>query len=127
MTGNTIQITPFMHVADVEAATRFFVDVLGFTALVRGDRYAYVEREGAGIRIQWHDQPAELGVPHGGFAYYIDVRDISAVQAAIGPMLASLPDGYVRGPVDQRYGQRELMIRAPDGNLVVFGQELQAG
>ena len=31
MAGNTIQITPFMHVADVEAATRFFVEVLGLT------------------------------------------------------------------------------------------------
>jgi hypothetical protein len=28
------------------------------------------------------------------------------------------------GPVDQQYGQRELMIRAPDGNLVVFGQAI---
>ncbi len=126
MSGNTLQITPFMHVADVEAATTFFVEVLGFTAQIRGDRYAYVEREGAGIRIQWHDRPSELGVPHGGFAYYIDVRDLSAVQDAIGPGLATLPEGHVHGPIDQIYGQRELMIRAPDGNLVVFGQEISS-
>jgi hypothetical protein len=36
--------------------------------------------------------------------------------------LAELPEGSVVGPVDQRYGQRELMIRAPDGNVLVFGQ-----
>jgi catechol 2,3-dioxygenase-like lactoylglutathione lyase family enzyme len=126
MTGNTIQITPFMHVADVAAAMRFFVDVLGFTAVIAGDRYAYVEREGAGIRIQWHDAPAELGTPHGGFAYYIDVRSVAAVQAQIGARLAALPAGSVVGPVDQVYGQQELMIRAPDGNLVVFGEEIAA-
>jgi catechol 2,3-dioxygenase-like lactoylglutathione lyase family enzyme len=124
MTGNTIQITPFMHVADVEAATKFFVEILGFSAPIRGDRYAYVEREGAGIRIQWHDRPSELGTPHGGFAYYIDVRDLSVVQAQIGRALQNLPKEHVYGPVDQSYGQRELLIRAPDGNLVVFGQEI---
>ena len=118
MVENTIQITPFMHVADVGAAVSFFVKVLGFTAPINGERYAYVEREGAGIRIQWHDDPCELGAPHGGFAYYIDVRDLSLVQEAIGPGL----DGHVHGPIDQPYGQRELLIRAPDGNLIVFGQ-----
>ena len=124
MVENTIQITPFMHVADVGAAVTFFVDVLGFTARISGDRYAYVEREGAAIRIQWHDDPVELGSPHGGFAYYIDVRDLSAVQEALGPRLATLPEGHVHGPIDQSYGQRELLIRAPDGNLVVFGQAI---
>ena len=127
MVGNTIQITPFMHVADVGAAVSFFVDVLGFTAPISSDRYAYVEREGAGIRIQWHDSPAELGSPHGGFAYYIDVCDLSVVQEQIGPRLATLPDGHVHGPIDQSYGQRELLIRAPDGNLVVFGQAIGSG
>ena len=28
--ANFMQITPFMHVADVEATTRFFEDILGF-------------------------------------------------------------------------------------------------
>ena len=122
MTGNTIRITPFMHVADVAAAVRFFVEVLGFTAPIADERYAYVEREGAGIRIQWHDVPEELGTPHGGFAYYIDVRDLSAVEREIGAAIATLPAGHVHGPIDQGYGQRELMVRAPDGNLVVFGE-----
>ena len=124
MTGNTLQITPFMHVRDVPAAVRFFTEVLGFTARIESAAYAYVDREGAGIRIQWHDDPAELGAPHRGFAYYIDVRDLDEVLRQIGPGLARLPPGDVHGPVDQAYGQRELMIRAPDGNLVVFGQAL---
>ena len=122
MTGNVIQITPFMHVSDVAGAVAFFTGTLGFDCPVQSDAYAYVEREGAGIRIQWHDEPAELGTPHGGFAYYVDVRDLDAILAELAPTLADLPKGDVYGPIDQKYGQRELMIRAPDGNLVVFGQ-----
>lgn len=123
MTGNTLQITPFMHVADVGAAVAF-LETLGFVALVHDRRYAYVEREGAGIRVQWHDDLAELDARHGGFAYYIDVRDLALVEQQLATALATLPAGDVHGPVDQSYGQRELMIRAPDGNLLVFGQAI---
>ena len=34
MAGNTIQITPVMHVADVAGAVRFFVEMLGFSGLI---------------------------------------------------------------------------------------------
>lgn len=128
MTENTYQITPFMHVAGIEEAVRFFVETLGFTAVVDQPGYAYLEREGAGLRILGHNEGSpELGTPHRGFAYYIDVRDLDIVIEQIGARISTLPDGHVRGPVDQPYGQRELMIRAPDGNLVVFGQAIQRG
>lgn len=125
MSENTYQITPFMHVIDSDKAVRFFVDVLGFTAVVEQVGYAYLEREGAGLRVLGHkDDPDEVGSPHHGYAYYIDVRDVGVVLQQIGDRLKLLPEGYVRGPVDQPWGQRELMIRAPDGNLVVFGQAI---
>jgi hypothetical protein len=123
---NVLQITPFMHVAELAPAVDFFVDLLGFTARIVGGNYAYVDRDGAGIRILAHRDPDELGAPHRGFAYYVDVRDLVAIERELGPRLALLPDGHVHGPVDQDYGQRELMIRAPDGNLVIFGQAIEA-
>ena len=122
MSGNTYQITPFMHVADLAAAVDFLTGTLGFAVAFRDANYAYVEREGAAIRLLEHDEPAEIGVPHRGFGYYIDVRDLDRVLAELGPSLADLPPDEVHGPIDQPYGQRELMIRAPDGNLLVFGQ-----
>ena len=125
MTGNTHQITPFMHVADLEATLRFLTHTLGFSVPHREANYAYVEREGAAIRILQHDGQEEIGVPHRGFGYYIDVRDLDQVLAELGPRLADLPPGDVHGPVDQPYNQRELMIRAPDGNLIVFGQAMR--
>jgi catechol 2,3-dioxygenase-like lactoylglutathione lyase family enzyme len=46
---NTIQITPFMHVRDLEPAVAFLEDVLGFEIVLRiGRDYAYLEREGRG-------------------------------------------------------------------------------
>jgi catechol 2,3-dioxygenase-like lactoylglutathione lyase family enzyme len=124
--SNFIQITPFMHVPELEPALAFFTDILGFETLFRVSDYAYVEREGAGIRIL--GPPGSDGVPPGNrrFAYYVDVRDVDALYAELKPRLDTLPAGDVHGPVDQHYHQRELLVLAPDGNLIVFGQAIAA-
>jgi hypothetical protein len=57
-------------------------------------------------------------------AYYIDVRDVDQLYLELKPKLDSLPQGDVYGPVNQTYGQRELLVLAPDGNLIVFGQAI---
>jgi catechol 2,3-dioxygenase-like lactoylglutathione lyase family enzyme len=123
--ANFIQITPFIHVLDLKAALAFFTDVLGFEVRFQGGGYAYVHRETVGIRLLQNDNP-EDGAPPGNrrFAYYIDVRDVDALHAEFKPKLDGLPKGDVHGPVNQTYGQRELMIVAPDGNLIVFGQAI---
>jgi catechol 2,3-dioxygenase-like lactoylglutathione lyase family enzyme len=121
---NFLQITPFMHVPDIGAAIGFFEDVLGFTATFRMTDYAYVEREGAGIRI-FQNHGAD-GAPPGNrrFAYYVDVRDVDALYAELKPRLDALPKGDVHGPADKPYHQRELLVLAPDGNLIAFGQAI---
>ncbi|MFM7403866.1 MAG: VOC family protein [Erythrobacter sp.] len=121
MNGNTYQITPFMHVADFAGAVHFLVETLGFEAHVNDGGYAYLEREGAGMRVLESCDPDELGKPHGGFAHYTDVKSVEIVLEQIGDRLSALPEGHVMGPIDQPYGQRALIIRAPDGNLIVFG------
>jgi catechol 2,3-dioxygenase-like lactoylglutathione lyase family enzyme len=123
---NFIQITPFMHVPDIEAALAFFQDVLGFETPFRMGGYAYVEREGAGIRILQNG--GDEGAPPGNrrFAYYyIDVRDVDALYAELKPRLDTLPPADVHGPADKPYDQRELLVLAPDGNLIAFGQAIK--
>lgn len=122
--GNFRQITPFMHVPDLEPAVRFFEEVLGFRVCVRMRGYAYLHRETAGMRILESRGPD--GAPPGNrrFAYYVDVHDVDALHAELKPKLDLLPEGDVHGPADKAYGQRELAIVAPDGNLIVFGQEI---
>jgi catechol 2,3-dioxygenase-like lactoylglutathione lyase family enzyme len=121
---NFIQVTPFMHVEDLDRAVKFFTEVLGFEALIRATDYAYVHRETAGFRIL-----RQTGVDSGPpgtrrFAYYIDVRDVDQLYAELKSKLDALPDGDVYGPVDQSYGQRELRVLAPDGNLLAFGHAI---
>ncbi len=122
--SNFIQITPFMHVEDLEQALAFFNDILGFETLWRMADYAYVHRETAGFRIL--EQKGPEGAPPGNrrFAYYIDVRDVDALYAELKPKLDTLPEADVHGPADKSYWQRELLVLAPDGNLIAFGQKI---
>jgi len=124
MTDNFIRITPFIHVPDVEKAVAFF-EMLGFSSHFRMGSYAYVQRECAGVRLLQNDDEGN-GAPPGNrrFAYYIDVEDIEKLYAELKPKLDTLPRGDVHGPADKEYGQRELCILAPDGNLLVFGQSI---
>jgi hypothetical protein len=123
---NFIRITPFMHVDDVPGAVRFFEDILGFKAWINAPGYAYVQREAAAIRIMKASQsPGEEVLPgNRRFMYYIDVEDVDGLLAELKPKLDTLPEGHVQGPQNKIYGQRELAIVAPDGNLLVFGQTI---
>jgi len=87
----------------------------------------WTARRRAGFRIL--EQTGPDGAPPGNrrFAYYIDVRDVDKLYAELKPKLDTLPKGDVYGPVDQSYNQRELLVLAPDGNLIAFGQALSGG
>jgi catechol 2,3-dioxygenase-like lactoylglutathione lyase family enzyme len=125
--GNFIHITPVMWVPDLDAAIAFFTDLLGFRLLVKGGGYAYVERETVGMRIMDRTIYADVAPGDRRFAHYIDVRDVDALYAELKSKLDALPSGDVHGPADKPYGQRELCILAPDGDLVVFGQAISSG
>jgi catechol 2,3-dioxygenase-like lactoylglutathione lyase family enzyme len=123
MAGNFIRITPFIHVPDIEAALKFFND-LGFKTYFRAGTYAYVQRETAAVRLLQNE--GEDCAPPGNrrFAYYVDVEDIESLYAELKPVLDAMAPGDVHGPADKEYGQRELCVLAPDGNLLVFGQSI---
>ena len=123
--SNFIQVTPFLIVDSLERALEFFVGILGFETQLRVADYAYVHRETVGFRI-WQRTGANAAPPGTRrFAYYIDVRDVDQLYAELKPKLDTLPAGDVHGPVNQSYGQRELVVLAPDGNLLVFGQGIE--
>ena len=124
MDRNIVQVTPFMHVPDLEAALAFMTGTLGFRIDFRQSNYAYVSREGAGLRMReaGPGDPFQPGTRR--FCYYFDCRDVDALHAELKPKLDALPEGDVHGPADKPYRQRELLVLAPDGNLIAFGQAI---
>ena len=123
---NLLQVTPFLHVPDVDEAVRFFTEALGFQAQFHVHDYAYVHRETVGFRLMLVDPKYPREPLYGGFTYYIDVRDVDAVLAEIEPKLKAWPGMTIQGPVNQSYGQREIMLKAPDGRLLVYGQSIES-
>jgi catechol 2,3-dioxygenase-like lactoylglutathione lyase family enzyme len=125
MTDNIFQVTPFMHVPDLDEALEFMTGTLGFTVDYRETNYAYVSREGAGLRILEAERGDPFQPGNRRFAYYFDCRDVDALHAELRPKLDALPKGDVHGPADKPYRQRELLVLAPDGNLIAFGQAIR--
>ena len=100
-----IQITPFMHVRDLDAALAFVCGTLGFDVRVRiGGDYAYVARGPAGLRIMAYPDAHLFEGGRDRFAYYIDVRDVDALHAELKGRLDALPGEDVHGPADKPYG-----------------------
>ena len=124
---NIIQVTPFMLVPDIEPALAFMTTVLGFRVDYREGDYAYVSRDGAGLRMMAAGPGNRFQPGTRRFAYYFDCRDVDTLHAELKPKLDELPPGDGHGPADKPYGQRELLVLGPDGNLIAFGQSLLTG
>jgi hypothetical protein len=120
MARNIYQITPFMHVTDMDAAIDFMTAIMGFTVTIRMANYAYVEREGAVIRLL--SVPEQYVEGNRRYAYYCDCVNVDMIYADLKPKLDTLPEHFVRGPVNRPYGVRELMVLMPDNNFLVFAQ-----
>lgn len=120
---NCRQITPFLHVPDLKKAVEWF-DLIGFAPRFQQSNYAYVQREGVGVRIvESANEDGTPFTPHRGFAYYVDCDDVDAVVRECLPRLKAAGVKTI-GPIDQAYDQREFIIEAPDGNMLVFGQAI---
>lgn len=52
------------------------------------------------------------------------MNDVGVLYAELKPKVDSLPRGDVHGPQNKIYGQRELLVLSPDGNLIVFGMAI---
>ncbi|HMM81201.1 MAG TPA: VOC family protein [Pyrinomonadaceae bacterium] len=115
------QITPFLHVRDLEEAISFFCEVLPFEVKFRESDYAYVELEGHGLRLL-EESTRQLS-PDGKarMTVYIDVPDVDALYETLRPALERLPSDRVKPLLNKAWRQREFQVRMPDGDWLTFG------
>jgi catechol 2,3-dioxygenase-like lactoylglutathione lyase family enzyme len=114
---------PVLHVADVEASLRFYIDRLGFTSPWRHDeggkaRVAQVDRQGCAL-ILADTWPEKIGQALTFISLNVEPATPEAEVAALDALRAELE---ARGaPVkDGSWGYRLLVVDDPDGNQLFF-------
>ena len=114
---------PVLHVRDVEASLRFYVDRLGFTSPWRYNEdgrahVAQVDRQGCAL-ILADTWPEKIGKGLMFISLNVDPATRQAAVAALDALRAELESRGV--PVkDGSWGYRLLVVDDPDGNQLFF-------
>ena len=114
---------PVLHVTDVEASVRFYVNRLGFTSPWRYEddgraRIAQVERQGCVI-ILADTWPEKIGQRRMFVSVNVEQETPEAAIAALEALRAELEAKGV--PVTNAWwGYRLLVVDDPDGNQLFF-------
>lgn len=114
---------PVLHVRDVEASLRFYVDRLGFTS---GWRYeengktevAQVDRQGC-VLILCNHWPEKMGKGLMFISLNVEPETREAATAALDALRAELEAKGVTIK-DGTWGYRLLVVDDPDGNQLFF-------
>jgi catechol 2,3-dioxygenase-like lactoylglutathione lyase family enzyme len=114
---------PVLHVADVEASLRFYVDRLGFTSPWRfaddGKVYvAQVDRQGCAL-ILADNWPEKIGKGLMFISLNVEPATREAAVAALDALRAELETKGVRVK-EGSWGYRLLVVDDPDGNQLFF-------
>jgi catechol 2,3-dioxygenase-like lactoylglutathione lyase family enzyme len=114
---------PVLHVKDVEASLRFYVNRLGFTSPWRYDEngrahVAQVDRQGCAL-ILAETWPEKIGKGLMFISLNVEPATHEAAVAALDALRAELESRGV--PVkDGSWGYRLLVVDDPDGNQLFF-------
>lgn len=128
-------LVPELIVSDIEASTRFYVDVLGFGVRYERveERFVYLEREGAQLMLEQSTGrqflDGELEQPYGrGMNLQIAVADGGAlyerVQASGASVLVPIEERWYRRNAEL-LGVRQFVVRDPDGYLLRFAEDFE--
>jgi len=116
-------LRPVLHVTDVEASLRFYVDRLGFTSSWRyeeGGRahVAQVDRQGCAL-ILADTWPEKIGKALTFISLNVEPETREAAVAALDALRAELETKGVLVK-EGSWGYRLLVIDDPDGNQLFF-------
>ena len=113
-----LAIMPCLIVTDMERSAGHYRR-LGFTVKVIGGTFALVRRDGTELHLS-------LGERHGGGGrpwVFLQVDDADALHREWRD--AGIDD--LRAPSDAHYGMRDGSHLDPDGNLIMFGSQIDPG
>ncbi len=125
-------LVPELYVRDLDRSLDFYCCVLGFHIVYQrsGERFAYIERNGAELMLEepvgrvWLAGPLEP--PYGrGVNFQIEVADSAALReaalAAGAPLVMDLEEKtYLRD--DEPIRVRQCVVQDPDGYLLRFSE-----
>jgi uncharacterized glyoxalase superfamily protein PhnB len=127
--SSTMKITPLIYAPEIEPALKFWVEQLGFTKTVEvpeGNKLGFVilVKGGAELMIQ---STASIGKDNRAMAeyarpaacLYIEVSDFDDLLKRLGSTPVVVP---VRITF---YGMKEIGVREPGGNIVLFAAKAQ--
>jgi predicted enzyme related to lactoylglutathione lyase len=107
------RIEPVLRVEDMQAALRFYVDVLGFEAAEwSGAEFAGLSRDGGSLYLSLGDQG------RGAAWVWIGVDAVEVVYERV--KASGVP--ILMPPTDFDWA-REMRLADPDGNVLRFGSE----
>jgi uncharacterized glyoxalase superfamily protein PhnB len=122
---------PQFTVPDLVRTAEYYRDVLGFQiegywdgervtdAAGRPPVFAIVRRDQVQLFFNRADQPmVGTGRTQGGYDAYVRVVGIDALAEELRKRGADILDG----PLDQVYGQRELVVKDCNGLVLAFGE-----
>jgi uncharacterized glyoxalase superfamily protein PhnB len=124
------KLTPVLVVETIEKSLPFWCDRLGFTRQVEvphGDRLGFVILVSGPVELMLQsrasvkdDVPSMAGEAHRS-ALYIEVEDLAPLRKAT----EGLPRLFEERTTF--YGAREIGVRDPEGNAVLFAQQGAGG
>jgi len=114
---------PVLHVADVEASLRFYVDRVGFTSPWRYDEdgrahVAQVDRQGCAL-ILADSWPEKVGKGLIFISLNVEAATPDAAAAALDALRAELEARGI-SVKEGSWGYRLLVVHDPDGNQLFF-------
>ena len=117
MAARLIQGIPILPALDIEATLAFFESKLGFRRHIESDDYGGVERDGVQIHFWLYRDPAISR----SSSCRINVTGVDELHAACAQAGIVHPSAALE---DKEWGFREFSIVDPNGNLIVFAEEI---
>ena len=111
-----------LAVHNLEASTRFYVDVLGFTHhQVDAPGWSFLSRDAFTVMIG--ECPGEKLASELGDHSYVGYLVVEGVDALRQELFAR--GAKVTEPADQPWGLREFGLRTPDGHRFTVGERIR--